>query len=85
VIPELRKLKQEDQGFEASLENIARPSQKKKKSFGWVLVAHVYNPSYSGGREQENLSSRPAQELFHENLSQKKKPSQKKGWWSDSR
>jgi hypothetical protein len=25
-----------------------------------VLVAHAYNPSYSGGRDQEGLSSRPA-------------------------
>jgi hypothetical protein len=21
---------------------------------GWALVAHVYNPSYSGGRDQDN-------------------------------
>jgi hypothetical protein len=27
----------------------------------WVLVAHAYNPSYSGGRDQEECSSKPAQ------------------------
>jgi hypothetical protein len=26
----------------------------------WVLVAHAYNPSYSGGREREDCSSKPA-------------------------
>jgi hypothetical protein len=26
----------------------------------WVPVAHVYNPSYSGDRDQEDQSSRPA-------------------------
>jgi hypothetical protein len=26
-----------------------------------VLVAHAYNPSYLGGREQEDHSSKPAQ------------------------
>jgi hypothetical protein len=24
--------------------------------FFWVLVTHAYNPSYSGGRNQEDLS-----------------------------
>jgi hypothetical protein len=28
----------------------------------WVLVAHAYNPSYSGGRDQEDCGLRPAQE-----------------------
>jgi hypothetical protein len=27
----------------------------------WVPVAHAYNPSYSGGRDQEDLGSKPAQ------------------------
>jgi hypothetical protein len=26
----------------------------------WVLVAYASNPSYSGGRDQENHSSKPA-------------------------
>jgi hypothetical protein len=25
-----------------------------------VLVAHAYNPSYSGGRDQEDCGSKPA-------------------------
>jgi hypothetical protein len=27
----------------------------------WALVVHTCNPSYSGGRDQENRSSKPAQ------------------------
>jgi hypothetical protein len=27
----------------------------------WVLVAHAYNPSYSGGRDQEDCGLKPAQ------------------------
>jgi hypothetical protein len=34
---------------------------EKKKKISWALVAHVCNPSYSGGRDQEDHSSRPAQ------------------------
>jgi hypothetical protein len=28
---------------------------------GQVLVAHTYNPSYSGGRDQEDSGSKPDQ------------------------
>jgi hypothetical protein len=31
-----------------------------KKSLSWALVALTYNPSYSGGRDQEDHSSKPA-------------------------
>jgi hypothetical protein len=31
------------------------------KLYGWELVAHACNPSYSGGRDQENLSSKLTQ------------------------
>jgi hypothetical protein len=34
------------------------------------------NPSYSGGRDQEDCSSKPARQIVHETLSQKY-PSQK--------
>jgi hypothetical protein len=47
-------------------------------------VAHSYNPSYSGGRDQEDWGSKSAQA----NSSQdpiSKNPSLKKGCWSDSR
>jgi hypothetical protein len=41
-------------------------------------VAHIYNPSYSGGRDQEDLDSKPAQAnssqyLISKNLITKKK------------
>jgi hypothetical protein len=32
----------------------------KKWELSWAWVAHVHNPSYSGGREQEDHSSKPA-------------------------
>jgi hypothetical protein len=44
-------------------------------------VAHIYNPSYLGGKEQEHHGSKPA----WANSSRKsilKVPNIKKGWWS---
>jgi hypothetical protein len=55
----------------------------KKQPYSWVLVAHVYNPSYSGGRDQEDHGSKPA----WANSSRDpilKKPNTKKGWRSGS-
>jgi hypothetical protein len=41
--------------------------------FHQVPVAHAYNPSHSGDRDQENLSSRPAQtNSLRDPISQKK-------------
>jgi hypothetical protein len=37
-------------------------SNKKIVNLGLALVAHTCNPSYSGGRDQEDRSSKPAQE-----------------------
>jgi hypothetical protein len=39
-----------------------QPSKAESEvaSLSWVLVAHAYNPSYSGGRNQENYSSKLA-------------------------
>jgi hypothetical protein len=34
--------------------------KKKKQNWGEELVAYASNPSYLGGRDQENLSLRPA-------------------------
>jgi hypothetical protein len=31
-----------------------------KESTSWAPVAHACNPSHSGGRDQENCSSKPA-------------------------
>jgi hypothetical protein len=33
----------------------------KKETTSQVLVAHTCNPSYSGGRDQKDLGSKPAQ------------------------
>jgi hypothetical protein len=60
-------------------------SDKKgnRKCASTVLVAHACNPSYSGGRNQEDCGLKPAQA----NSSQdpvSKKPITKKGWQSDS-
>jgi hypothetical protein len=33
----------------------------KKEVWSWVLVAHTYNPSYSGGRDQEDCSLKPSE------------------------
>jgi hypothetical protein len=41
------------------------PSKKEEiKIFSdsWAWVAHTFNSSYSGGRDQEECSSKPAQE-----------------------
>jgi hypothetical protein len=46
-----------------------------------VLVAHTCNPSYSGGRDQEDLC--PGQ-IVQETLS-RKNPLPKRSWWSGSR
>jgi hypothetical protein len=40
-------------------------------------VAHAYSPSYSGGRNQEDYGSKPAQQILSETLSQKY-PAQKR-------
>jgi hypothetical protein len=53
-------------------------SSHKKIQISWVLVAHICNPSYSGGRDQEDHCSKPAQvNSLRDPLS--KKPSTKKG------
>jgi hypothetical protein len=57
-------------------------SHQKKKVYQ-VLVAHAYNPSYSGDRDQEACSSKPAQANSSRNPILKKPNTQKKtSWWS---
>jgi hypothetical protein len=51
--------------------------QKKKKFFCWALVAHACNPSYSGGRDQED-HSQPPQISLRDPIS--KIPNSKMGW-----
>jgi hypothetical protein len=43
-----------------------------------VLVTHISNPSYSGGRDLEDFGLKPAWQIVHKTLSQKY-PSQKRG------
>jgi hypothetical protein len=43
-----------------------------------VLVAHACNPSYSGGRDQEDCSLKPAQGNSSRDPISKTKPSQKR-------
>jgi hypothetical protein len=51
----------------------------KLRIVSWVLMAHAYNPSYSGGRDQEDRCSKIAWEnsLLEPIL---KKVITKKGW-----
>jgi hypothetical protein len=49
----------------------------------WVLAIHACNPSYSGGRDQEDHGSKPAlPNSLRDPIS--KKPITKKGWWNGS-
>jgi hypothetical protein len=56
----------------------------KKTRNSWVPVAHICNPSYSGGRDQEDHSSKPARANSSQD-SNSKNLSQEKGWWRGSR
>jgi hypothetical protein len=50
----------------------------KKNSGGRALVAHACNPSYSGGRDQEDNSLKPAQANSSMRPCLEKNPSQKR-------
>jgi hypothetical protein len=49
-----------------------------------VPVAHACNPSYSGGRDQEDCGSKPGKTNNLQDPISKKKSITKKGWWSGS-
>jgi hypothetical protein len=49
-----------------------------KRELVLVPVAHAYNPSYSGGRDQENHGSKSAQANSLKNPISKEKSSQKR-------
>jgi hypothetical protein len=54
-----------------------------KHPWSQVLMPHTYNPSYSGGRDQEDGGSKPPQSnSLQDPIS--KRPITKKGWWSGS-
>jgi hypothetical protein len=44
-------------GQDRTIPNI---NKNNKIIWGWELVAHAYNPSYSGGRDQEDCYSKPS-------------------------
>jgi hypothetical protein len=48
------------------------------KGESWALVTHACNPSYSGGRDQEDHDSKPAQTDSSWGHISKKKISQKR-------
>jgi hypothetical protein len=56
----------------------------KEEEQSQVPVAHACNPSYSGGRDQEDHGLKPAKANSLQDPIVKN-PSQKKGWWSGSR
>jgi hypothetical protein len=43
----------------------------EKCKTSWAPVAYTCNPSYSGGRDQEDCGSKPGWATVHEPLSQK--------------
>jgi hypothetical protein len=46
----------------------------------WAPVAHVYNPSYSRGRDQKDCGLKPATASSSGVPIQEKHPTNKKGW-----
>jgi hypothetical protein len=55
-----------------------------KECLCWAAMVYASNPSYSGGRDQEDHGSKPAlANSLQDPLL--KKPFTKKGWWSGSR
>jgi hypothetical protein len=65
----------------------AMPTQQQwvhRRTLGRAQVAHTCNPSYSGDRDQEDWSSKPAwANSLRDSIL--KKHITEKGWWSGSR
>jgi hypothetical protein len=55
--------------------------QQMLKPYRPALVAHACNPNYSGGKDQEDCSLKPAKARPY----LEKNPSHKKGWQSGLR
>jgi hypothetical protein len=47
--------------------------QSIKDFLGWAPMAHAYKPSYSGGRDQEDHSLKPASGSLRDTITKKKK------------
>jgi hypothetical protein len=75
-------MKQEDCGPGQPVQKVRLYLKNKQRS--QALVAHAYNPSYSGGRDQEDCGSKPSQASSLQDPILKK-PSQTKDWWDGSR
>jgi hypothetical protein len=48
----------------ARLKTVQCPVMVKKKKKSWGLVGHTCNSSYSGGKDKEDFSLKPAQIVF---------------------
>jgi hypothetical protein len=57
----------------------------KRRVSGWAPVAHTCNPSYSGGRDQEDCGLKPTWANSSRDPISKKTLHKKLDWWSDSR
>jgi hypothetical protein len=60
ITKQVLKLKQDKEESILNLDNSFQKSSFKKETSSWVPVAHTCNPSYSGGRDQEDCSLKPA-------------------------
>jgi hypothetical protein len=50
----------------------------------WAPVAHACNPSYLGGRDQDDHGWKPAQANSSRDPISKNKPFTREGWWRSS-
>jgi hypothetical protein len=66
--------------------NAINPTERmeQERQSSWVQVAHSCNPSYSGGRDQQDHGWKPAWANSSWDLISKR-PFTKKGWWSGAR
>jgi hypothetical protein len=71
-------------GYEQFTKTVKVLIKIRTKILSWVLVAHAYNPTYSGGRDQEDHGSKSARGHSLQDTILKN-PITKKGWWSGSR
>jgi hypothetical protein len=62
-----------------------RNKRETKTLSGRVPVAHAYNPSYSGRRDQKDHGSKSDWANSLQDPISKKPITKKKGWWSGSR